>query len=80
MYSFIKTIIFGLITIGIKSDEEMSDELYNKVLYYSRVDMIIDHKICDESTINGFLHYDQTFLTKIDECEQIKVIKVFSYP
>jgi hypothetical protein len=76
MYSFIKTIIFGLITIGIKCDEEMTDELYNKMVYYSRIEMIIEHKICDESTINGVLNYDQTFLTKIDECEQIKDIKV----
>jgi hypothetical protein len=76
MYSIIKTIIFSLITIGIKCDEEMNDESYDKMVYYSRIDMIIDHKICDESTINGVLNYDQTFLTKIDECEQIKDIKV----
>jgi hypothetical protein len=80
MYAFIKIIIFGLITIGLKCDIEITGELYDKLVYYSRIEMIIEHKICDESTINGFLNYDQTFLTKIDECEQIKDIKVFSYP
>jgi hypothetical protein len=76
MYSIIKTIIFGLITIGIKCDEDITDEMSDKIIYYQRTEMIIDHKICDESTINGVLNYDQTFLTKIYECEQIKDIKV----
>ncbi len=49
---------------------------YKLEMYYQRIDQIIDHKLCDESTINGTLNYDQTFLTKIDECEQITDYKV----
>jgi hypothetical protein len=80
MYSFIKQITFGLIIICIKCNDGLTDQEFNTLDTYYRIEMIIEHKICDESTINGVLNYDQTFLTKIDECEQIKDIKVFSYP
>jgi hypothetical protein len=45
-------------------------------VYYPHLERIIDFKICDESTINGVLNYDQKFLDAIDECEKIRDSKV----
>jgi hypothetical protein len=49
---------------------------YELDVYYPRIDMIIENKICDESTINGILNYTQSFIDKVNECEQIIDYKV----
>jgi hypothetical protein len=49
---------------------------YELDVYYPRIDMIIEYKICDESTINGTLNYTQSFIDKVNECEQIIDYKV----
>jgi len=75
MRSFIIKFIFIFIcvrgSIGIFSDEN-----YELDLYYPRIGMIIDYKICDESTINGTLNYDQNFIDKVNGCELIIDSKV----
>ncbi len=68
---FIFIFLCVLESIGFFSDQ-------NPVLdiYYPRIDSIIESKICDESTINGTLNYDQKFIDKVNECEQITDYKV----
>jgi len=36
-----------------------------------RLENIIVHKICDESTINGVLDYNQQFLCEVEKCDQL---------
>jgi hypothetical protein len=75
MRSFIIKFIFIFLSvrerIGIFSDDN-----YELDFYYPRIGMIIDYKICDESTINGTLNYDQKFIDKVNQCEQIIDYKV----
>jgi hypothetical protein len=71
-----KTIILFFIIVNVECDQDF-DQMYKKVhIYYPRLEHIIDYKICDESTINGVLNYDQQLITKIEECEQILDTKV----
>jgi hypothetical protein len=71
-----KTIILFFIIINVECNQEF-DQMRKVVhIYYPRLENIIDYKICDESTINGVLNYDQQLITKIEECEQILDTKV----
>jgi hypothetical protein len=38
--------------------------------------VMINNKICDESTLNGVLDYDQEFIDKVNECEKLQDFKV----
>jgi hypothetical protein len=50
----------------------------NEILL-NRLERIIIYKICDESTINGLLNYDQQFLSEIEKCDQILDTKVSKF-
>jgi len=56
-------------------DQYLKD-LKQKLYVYYRLEYIIDYKICDESTINGVLNYDQKLLTALDQCERLQDFKV----
>jgi hypothetical protein len=75
MRSFIIKFIFIFLCVR-KSIGIFSDDNSELDVYYPRIDMIIDYKICDESTINGTLNYDQKFIDKVNQCEQIIDYKV----
>jgi hypothetical protein len=75
MRSFIIKFIFIFLCVR-ESIFIFSDDSNELEVYYPRIAMIIDHKICDESTINGTLNYDQNFIDKVNECEQIMDYKV----
>jgi hypothetical protein len=75
MRSFIIKLIFIFLCVR-ESIGIFNDDNYELDVYYPRIDMIIDYKICDESTINGTLNYDQKFFDKVNQCEQITDYKV----
>ncbi len=75
MSSTLIAIILSLIIINIECGE-VEDLYQNLFFYYYDLYKIIDYKICDESTINGVLNYDQNFIDKITECEKLKESKV----
>jgi hypothetical protein len=59
------------------SENEYYFKLFNKITdYYTNLGLIIDVKICDESTLNGVLNYDQEFIDKVNECEKLQDFKV----
>jgi hypothetical protein len=75
MSSTLVAIILSLIIINI--DCGKVENLYqNLLLYYHQLHESLNFKICDESTINGVLNYDQNFIHKITECEKLKESKV----
>jgi hypothetical protein len=75
MSSTLIAIILSLIIINIDCGE-VKDLYQNLVLYYNQLYETLNYKICDESTINGVLNYDQNFIDKITECEKLKESKV----
>jgi hypothetical protein len=75
MQSFIIKFIFIFLCVR-ESIGIVSDDNYELSVYYPRIDMIIEYKICDESTINETLNYTQSFIDKVNECEQITDYKV----
>lgn len=59
------------------SKNENYSKLFHKIRdYYIELMHIINYKICDESTINGVLNYDQEFIDKVNECEKLQDFKV----
>ncbi len=77
MRSFIVKFIFIFLCVReSKFFGFQTDGNYELDVYYPRIDMIIEYKICDESTINGTLNYTQSFIDKVNECEQITDYKV----
>jgi hypothetical protein len=59
------------------SEDEYYLKLFHKITdYYMRLGFMIDYKICDESTLNGVLDYDQEFIDKVNECEKLQDLKV----
>ncbi len=75
MRSFIMKFTFIFLCVR-ESIGIFSVDNYELDVYYPRIDMIIENKICDESTINGTLNYTQSFIDKVNECEQIMDYKV----
>jgi hypothetical protein len=60
------------------SENAYYSKLFHKIdHYYIKLHHIINDKICDESTLNGVLNYDQEFIEKVNECEKLQDVKVF---
>jgi hypothetical protein len=63
-------------------DENEDSNRFKKSYLCLRLENIIMHKICDESTINGVLDYNQQFLSEVEKCDQIintKVRKIYEF-
>jgi hypothetical protein len=60
------------------SENVYYSKLFHKIAhYYTKLQFIINDKICDESTLYGVFNYDQEFIDKFNECEKLQDIKVF---
>jgi len=76
-----RRILFSIVLYFIFSftncDQNIINDLKQKLdVYYPRLEQIIDYKICDESTVDEVLNYDQNLLTAIDQCERLQDFKV----
>jgi hypothetical protein len=72
-------VIFSIISFTESvSENEYYSKLFRKITaYYRELSYMINVKICDESTLNGVLNYDQEFIDKVNECEKLQDFKVF---
>ncbi len=59
------------------SENEYYSKLFHKITdHYVKLNQMFNFKICDESTLNGILNYDQEFIDKVNECEKLRDFKV----